>query len=120
MNNLNFFEGFDTSSGSCLVAHADFDNKLSHERFGHFNYRYLKELSTHDMVIGLPKVSYLNGVCPGCALGKLHQDTFPKCRTHKASSPLELVRSDLMVFPTSSFKGAKYALTFIIDFSRHT
>lgn len=72
------------------------------------------------MVIVLPKVSCLDGVFLGCALGKQHQDIFPKGKAHRASSPLELVHSDLMVFATSSFKGAKYALTFIDDFARHT
>ena len=72
------------------------------------------------MVLVLPKVSSSDGVCPGCALGKQHQDPFPKGKSHRASSPLELIHSDLMIFPTPSFKGAKYALTFIDDFSRRT
>ena len=34
-----------------------------------------------------------------------------------ATKPFELVHSDLMIFPTRSFSGSKYALTFIDDFS---
>ena len=36
------------------------------------------------------------------------------------TTPLELINSVLMSFPTCSFSRAKYALTFIDDFSRHS
>jgi hypothetical protein len=77
-------------------------------------------LSTQNLVLGLPKVSCTDGVCPGCVLGKQHQDPFPKGKALHATTPLELVHSDLMSFPTHSFSGAKYALTFIDDFSCHS
>lgn len=57
------------------------------------------------MVRGLPKVSCTEGVCPGCVLDKQHQDPFPKGTTSLATSPLELVHSILMSFPTRSFSG---------------
>lgn len=79
---------------------------LLHERFGHLNYWYLQQLHTHDMVIRLPKVSCTDGVYLGCALRKHHQDPFPSGRSHHASTPLELVHSDLMNFPHGSFTGA--------------
>ena len=34
--------------------------------------------------------------------------------------PLELIHSDLMSFPTPSFSGVQYVLTFIDDFSKCT
>ena len=72
------------------------------------------------IVCGIPKVSCTEGVCPGCVLGKQHQDPFPNGTASHATSPLELVHSDLMPFSNRSFSGAKYALTFIDDFSRHS
>ena len=45
---------------------------------------------------------------------------FLKGTTFRATSPLELVHSDLMSFPTHSFLGAKYALTIIDDFTRRS
>lgn len=72
------------------------------------------------MVTSLPKVYYFDDVCVGFSLGKQHQDPFPKEKGHYASSPLELVHSDLMIFPHPSFIGAWYTLTFIDYLSRHT
>ena len=68
----------------------------------------------------LPKVSCTKGVCLGFVLGKQHQDPFPKGKASYATTPLELVHSDLMSFPTHSFPGAKHVLTFIYDLSRHS
>ncbi|KAH9288855.1 hypothetical protein KI387_032972, partial [Taxus chinensis] len=74
-----------------LVSHADSESKLWHERFGHLNYRYLKELSTNGMVDGIPRVLCLEGVFSGYGLGKKHQDPFPKNFSKRVSSSLELV-----------------------------
>lgn len=66
------FEGFDETSsiGIGLVSHVDSKSKLWHERFGHLKYIYLKELSTHGTVDGLPRVSCLEGVFLCYALEK--------------------------------------------------
>jgi hypothetical protein len=114
------FDCFEPSSGSSFIAHVDSLSRLWHEIFGHLNYKYLQQLSTQNLVLGLPKVSCTDGVCLGCVLGKQHQDPFPKGKALHATTPLELVHSDLMSFPTHSFSGAKYALTFIDDFSRRS
>ena len=41
-------------------------------------------------------------------------------RSTCAKALLELIHSDLMSFPTPSFSGALYVLTFIDDFSQST
>ena len=73
------------------------------------------------MVTGLPIVSCKDGVCSGCVLGKHHQDSFDKRASWHASTPLQLMHSDLCgpllaVF----FSGFKYFLTFIDDYSIRT
>ena len=50
-------------------------------------------------------------------LCKQHQNPFPKFKALHATKPLELVHSDLIPFSTHSFSKAKYALTFIHNFS---
>eukprot|EP00253_Pinus_taeda_P032314 PITA_32314 len=96
-------------------------SKLWHERFGHLNYRSLQHLCKENMVTGLPMVSWRDGVCSGCVLGKHHRDSFEKRASWHASAPLQLVHSDLCgPLPVSSFSGCKYFLTFIDDFSRRT
>ena len=118
-SHLYHFDGFESSdsTGVSLVAHADTVSKLWHERLGHVNYRYLQQMSTQGLVIGLPQISCTDGVCQGCALGKHHRDPFPSGRASRAKAPLELIHSDLMSFPTPSFSGARYVLTIIDDFS---
>ena len=59
------FDGFESSDGtsSCFVAHVDLVSKHWHECFGHVNYRYLQKMSTQALVLGLPQISYIDGVC---------------------------------------------------------
>ena len=67
------------------------------------------------MVIGLPKIKFSKGVCQGCILGK-----HPKHKYERTSAPLELIHSDITSkFPHMSMSQAKYALTFIDEFSRY-
>lgn len=52
---LYSFSHFVPSSPSrALLTHSNSESKLWHERFGHLNYRCLQQLSTKDMVTGLP------------------------------------------------------------------
>ena len=58
------------SNAQTLLMHSNTESKLWHERFGHLNYRYLQQLSSKNMVNGLPQVQFSNGVCLKCTLGK--------------------------------------------------
>jgi hypothetical protein len=54
-------------------------------------------------------------------LGKHIKEKFEKGKAWRASSPLDLVHSDIMgPFPHPSMSRAKYVLTFIDDWSRYT
>lgn len=73
------------------------------------------------MVIGLPNIHFSKGVCQGCVIGKHPQEKFEKGKAKRASSPLELIHSDLMgPFPHLSINKARYVLTFLDDFTRYT
>ena len=73
------------------------------------------------MVEGLPNISFSKGFCEGCVLGKHPRETFDMGKTHRASSPLDVIHSDLMgPFPHPSINKARYMLKFINDFSRYT
>jgi hypothetical protein len=116
------FDNFGSSSfSSVFVADSDDLSKLWPERFGHLNYRSLQQLCNQQMVIGLPLVTCRDGVCVFCVLDKHHRDSFEKRASWHASSPLQLIHSDLCspLF-SPSFSGCKYFLTFIDDFSRCT
>ena len=73
------------------------------------------------MVEGLPNISFSKRFCEGCVLDKHPREKFDTGKTHRASSPLGLIHSDLMgPFPYPSINKARYVLTFIDDLSRYT
>ena len=109
------------STSLALLTHSNTQSKLWHDRFGHLNYRYLQQLSSKEMVIGLPQVQFSEGVCPGCEAGKHPKEKYDKGKSWKASTILELVHSDVAgPFPVPSFGKARYVLTFIDDYSCYT
>ena len=72
------------------------------------------------MVIGLPKINFSKGVCQGCILGKHLEHKYERDSHERTSAPLELIHGDISgPFPHMSISQAKYALTFIDDFSRY-
>jgi transposase InsO family protein len=85
------------------------------------NYRYLHQLSKEDMVTGLPQIKFSNGIYRGCILGKNPEQKFDKGQAWRASSPLQLIHSDVMgPFPEPSINKYRYVLTFIDNYSRFT
>ena len=69
------------------------------------------------MVIGLPKFKFFKGVCQGCILGKHREHKYERASHEKNFAPL-LIHDDIAgQFPHMSMSQAKYALTFIDDFS---
>ena len=61
----------------CPMTKTDDKAWLWHGRYGHLNFRALRELGSKGMVEGLPLVERVEEVCDGCALGKHQQHTFP-------------------------------------------
>ncbi|KAH9291033.1 hypothetical protein KI387_044162 [Taxus chinensis] len=121
-SHLYTFSNFVSKSDSTLLlTHENDESIIWHERFGHLNFRYMQQLSKQEMVKGFPTIEFSDGVCEGCALGKHPQEKFPKGHAWRASSPLELVDSDLTSpFPVPSMSQAKYVITFIDDCTRYT
>jgi hypothetical protein len=93
---LYTFTKFIEPDSSVLLTHADDNSRLWHERFSHLNFKYMKQLSKKGMVTGLPNIHFSKGVCEGCVLGNHPQENFEKGKAHKASSPLDLIHSDIM------------------------
>jgi hypothetical protein len=116
----SFFEFIEPNS-ELLLTHAEESSRIWHERFYHLNFRYMKQLSKKGMVEGLPDIHFSKGICEQCVLGKHPQDKFDKGKTQKASSPLNLIHSDLMgPFPHPSINKSRYVLIFVDDFSCYT
>lgn len=121
-SHLNTFSKFIAKFDSALLlTHVEDDSSIWHEIFVHLNFKYMQKLCKQKMVKGFPNIHFSKGVCQGCVLGKHPQDKFEKGKAWRASSPSELIHSDLMgPFPHLSISKVRYVLTFIVDFSRYT
>lgn len=110
----------DIVSSTCMIATSNDEvSKLWHERFGHLNFRSLKEMSTKEIVRGLPKLEVINEACEECQLGKQHRESFPSKSKWISQSPLELVHTDLCgPMQVPSLGGSRYFLLFVDDYTR--
>ncbi|KAI5328948.1 hypothetical protein L3X38_028345 [Prunus dulcis] len=100
-------------------ASVDHSTDLWHRRFGHLNMSSLKLMKEQDMVVGLPEIKEDRQVCEGCALGKQSIEAFPREATSRASTPLELIHSDICgPMQTVTKTGNRFFLTFIDDCTR--
>ena len=79
-------------------------------------------LKSKNMVNGVNvDVNKLSRCCKGCALGKQHQNSFPKTSNNLTKQPLEIIYSPVCgPMNVDSIGGSKYFVTFIDDFSRYT
>jgi hypothetical protein len=99
------FSEFIEPDYALLLTYADEISRIWNERFRHLNFRYMKQISKQGLVDGLPDIHFSKGICEGCVLGKHPQENFDKGKTQRASSPLDLIHSDLMgPFPHPSIK----------------
>ncbi|KAI5314901.1 hypothetical protein L3X38_044077 [Prunus dulcis] len=71
------------------------------------------------MVVGLPEIKEDRQVCEGCVLGKQSREAFPREAISRASTPLELIHSDICgPMQTVTKAGNRFFLTFIDDCTR--
>jgi hypothetical protein len=81
----------------------------------------MQQLSKQGMVEVLPDIHFSKGICEGCVLGKHPQEKFVQGKTQKASSPLDLIHSDIISpFSNPSISKSRYMLILIDKFSCYT
>ena len=70
-----------------------------------------------DNVEGAEKICFPNKkyIYCGCALGKLHQRSFPK-NPKRSSEILGLIHSDLLELPTLLYSKYKWVITFLDNY----
>jgi hypothetical protein len=73
-----------------------------------------------DMVVGLSRVSPLDGICEGCVLGNHQMDAFEIGKAWREKNQLELFHNDLCTLNKPSLASERYVLTFIDNFFRST
>jgi transposase InsO family protein len=104
----------------CLHMNMDDESWKWHSRFGHLNFRALRELGRKNMVEGMPIVDRVEQVCDGCTLGKQHRKPFPQSSSFRAAQSLELVHTDLCGQINPPTPGGKsYFLLVVDDHSRY-
>jgi transposase InsO family protein len=104
----------------CLVSKMNNLAWTWHARFGHLNFRALRDLGRRKMVEGMPIVDRVEQVCDGCTLGKQHRTPFPRKSTFRAQKGLELFHADLCGQVRPPTVGGKlYFLLVVDDHSRY-
>ena len=92
-----------------------------HRTLGHVNFNYLNSMCKNHTLEGLPseiKSDYYK--CATCIENKMHNIPFDNDRK-RAKDKLEIVHTDLNgPHNTVGYKGEKYFITFIEDYSKLT
>ncbi|CAJ2635289.1 unnamed protein product [Trifolium pratense] len=118
--NRTFQINMTTAKVMCLSAvEADDKNWIWHARYGHLNFKSLRELGTNHMVTGLPIIKVPDNVCKVCMMGKQTRNSFKSEVASRARQQLEVIYSDVCgPFEVPSLGGNKYFISFIDEFSR--
>ncbi|GKD93828.1 retrovirus-related pol polyprotein from transposon TNT 1-94, partial [Tanacetum coccineum] len=111
------------SSLVCLTSKATSTKSwLWHRRLSHLNFGTINQLTSKDLVDGLPKFKYDNDhLCLACEQGKRKKASFPSKLVPSTESKLELLHMDLCgPMRVESINGKKYILVIVDDYSRYT
>ncbi|CAM6100214.1 unnamed protein product [Calypogeia fissa] len=114
---------YECHKAETVIAHCNDSDVINlwHKRIGHINYKRLHQMTTKELVNGVPKLAQLHSVCESCIMGKMPKQRRPKSSTHQATRPLQLIHTDVCgPMPVASHFQSKYMLTFTDDFSRYT
>ncbi|GJX55505.1 retrovirus-related pol polyprotein from transposon TNT 1-94 [Tanacetum coccineum] len=111
------------SSLVCLMSRATSTKSwLWHRRLSHLNFDTINQLTSHDLVDGLPKFKYLkNHLRSACEQGKSRKASLSPKLVPSTESKLELLHMDLCgLMRVASINGKKYILVIVDDYSRFT
>src|ERR1700744_4376645 len=105
------------SADSATINKVDYD--LMHRRLGHPSKEVLRRAKDHTK--GFPDgilIPTNEGLCPGCAQGKMPAASHPKSNT-RATAPFKRIHSDLKSFPLPSYHKYKYFIVFLDNYTSH-
>ena len=84
------------SPPTTLLSHANNTSNIWHERFGHLNFKYLKQLHNDNMVECFPSIQTSDGLYVGCLVGKHPEKKYDVGKAHRDVSTLDLIQTPLM------------------------
>ncbi|GJS23345.1 retrovirus-related pol polyprotein from transposon TNT 1-94 [Tanacetum coccineum] len=95
---------------------------VRHCRLSHLNFGTINQLTSNDLVDGLPKLKYTKDhLCSACEQGKSKKASLPSKLVPSIESKLELLHKDLCgPMRVASINGKKYILVIVDDYSRYT
>ncbi|GJW64478.1 retrovirus-related pol polyprotein from transposon TNT 1-94 [Tanacetum coccineum] len=111
------------SSPVCLMSKATSTKSwLWHRRLSHLNFGTINQLTSKDLVDGLPKFKYnKDHLCSACEQGKSKKASLPPKLVPSIESKLELLHMDLCgPMRVASINGKKYILVIVDDYSWYT
>ncbi|GKC06301.1 retrovirus-related pol polyprotein from transposon TNT 1-94 [Tanacetum coccineum] len=109
------------SSPVCLMSRAtSIKSWLWYPRLSHLNFGTINQLTSHDLVDGLPKFKYnKNHLCSACGQGKSKKASLLPKLVPRTESKLELLHMDLCgPIRVASINGKKYIRMIVDDYSR--
>ncbi|GKB64671.1 retrovirus-related pol polyprotein from transposon TNT 1-94 [Tanacetum coccineum] len=88
-----------TSSPVCLMSRATSTKSwLWHRRLSHLNFGTINQLTSNDLVDGLPKLKYTKDhLCSACEQGKSKKASLPPKLIPSTESKLELLHMDFLI-----------------------
>nr|GEW86438.1 hypothetical protein [Tanacetum cinerariifolium] len=114
---------FNKESNACFVANASPNvNWLWHKRLSHLNFKNINNLAKHNLVCGLPSLTFSKDKnCLTCEKGRHHRASFKTKRSFSFSKSLHLLHIDLFgpVKP-QTISHNKYTLVIVDEYSRYT
>ena len=87
-----------------------------HRRLGHPSTTVLRR--AQGSTAGFPSIKFptKTPLCPGCALGKMHNLSFPPSK-NRTKERLIRIHSDIKSFPLESYHRYKYFISFVDDYT---
>ncbi|GJY72123.1 integrase, catalytic region, zinc finger, CCHC-type containing protein, partial [Tanacetum coccineum] len=110
------------SSPACLISRATSTKSwLWHHRLSYLNFGTINQLTSKDLVDGLPKFKYnKDHLCSAREQGKSKNASLPPKLVPSTESKLELLHMDLCgPMRVASIIGKKYILVIVDDYSRN-
>ena len=105
-----------TIIGSKRKLNNEKSSMLWHKRMGHISKQRIERLITQGILDSLDMSDF--GICVDCIKGKMTNKR--KTGANRCSNVLELIHTDICgPFPTASWNGHTYFITFIDDYSRY-
>ncbi|GKC34136.1 retrovirus-related pol polyprotein from transposon TNT 1-94, partial [Tanacetum coccineum] len=114
---------FNKERNACFFAKASPSiNLLWHKRMSHLNFKNINNLVKHNLVSGLPSLTFSKDKnCSMCKKGKHHRASFKTKRSFSINKSLHLLHMDLFrpVKP-QTISHNKYTLVIVDEYSRYT